>query len=75
MANERCRVVRQTIDAEDAFLALGINRSTGYAAIKAGTFPLPVIRVGRRVLISRAALDQLLGGHPDRPGRLDGDAA
>ena len=37
---------------------LGISRMTAYAAVRDGT--IPSVRIGRRVLISRAALDRWL---------------
>ena len=51
---------RPVISAEEAFAELGIDRSTGYKAIREGTFPVPVIRVGRIIRVPTAALRQLL---------------
>lgn len=51
---------RPCISADEAFVELGIDRTTGYRAIKEGTFPIPVIRVGRLIRIPTAALRQLL---------------
>jgi excisionase family DNA binding protein len=51
---------RPVVTAEEAFAELGIDRSTGYKAIRDGTFPLPVIRVGRSIRIPTAALRRLL---------------
>jgi predicted DNA-binding transcriptional regulator AlpA len=48
------------VSADQAFRCLGIDRTTGYRAIKTGTFPLPVIRVGRTIRIPTAALRRLL---------------
>jgi predicted DNA-binding transcriptional regulator AlpA len=56
---------RPVISAEEAFAALGIDRSTGYKAIRDQTFPVPVIRVGRIIRIPTLALRRLL--------LLDGD--
>lgn len=53
--------VRPALSAEEAFAELGIDRSTGYRAIRAGTFPLEVIRVGRLIRVPTAALMHLLG--------------
>lgn len=59
---------RPCVSADEAFAELGIDRTTGYRAIKEGTFPLPVIRVGRLIRISTAALQQLLEtGVPPAP--------
>lgn len=51
---------RPVVSADLAFEALDIDRSTGYKAIKDGTFPLPIIRVGRVIRIPTSALLQLL---------------
>ncbi|MFP5326525.1 MAG: helix-turn-helix domain-containing protein [Acidimicrobiia bacterium] len=50
------------LSAEEAFAILGIERKTGYRAIKDGSFPVPVIRVGRLIRIPTAALSRLLAG-------------
>ena len=55
---------RPCISADEAFAELGIDRTTGYRAIKEGTFPTPVIRVGRLIRIPTAALRRLLDGAP-----------
>ncbi len=51
---------RPCLSADEAFHHLGIDRTTGYRAIKTGNFPLPVIRVGRTIRIPTAALLQIL---------------
>ena len=50
---------KKTVSLEDAAREIGIGRSTAYAAARRGE--IPVIRMGRRLLVSRVALDQLLG--------------
>ena len=59
---------RPCISADEAFTHLGIDRTTGYRAIKTGSFPLPVIRVGRTIRIPTAALLQLLAVDPPSEG-------
>lgn len=54
-------VERATIDAPVAFKILGISRNTGYSLIQRGKFPCPVIKAGKRLLIPKIALEQLLG--------------
>lgn len=51
---------RPCVSADEAFVELGVDRTTGYRAIKEGTFPVPVIRIGRLIRIPTAALRQLL---------------
>lgn len=49
-----------TVDVATAAGILGVNKHTIYEAIKRGDQPFPVIRVGDRILIPRAALQRLL---------------
>ena len=70
---------RPVVSAEEAFAELGIDRTTGYRAIRNGTFPLEVIRVGRLIRVSTTALRELLGlysgddvGSEQLPSRADG---
>lgn len=51
---------RAVVSAEEAFAELGIDRSTGYKAIRDGTFPLPVVKIGRLIRVPTVALRQLL---------------
>ena len=55
---------RRVISAEEAFEHLGVDRTTGYRAIKEGRFPVPVIRVGRVIRVPAAPLMRLLEGEP-----------
>ena len=52
--------IRPCLTADEAFAELGIDRTTGYRAIKEGTFPVPVIRVGRLIRVPTAPLRRLL---------------
>jgi excisionase family DNA binding protein len=51
---------RQTLTVEEAARVLGIARGSAYEAAKVGH--LPTIRIGRRLLVPRAALERLLAG-------------
>jgi predicted DNA-binding transcriptional regulator AlpA len=51
---------RPVLTAPEAFAELGIDRSTGYKAIRDGTFPVPIIRVGRLIRVPTVALRRLL---------------
>jgi excisionase family DNA binding protein len=67
MGNER-----QTLKIEEAAKVLGISRNTAYEAVKSGQ--LPTIKIGRRFLVPKAALDRMLNTGPrnnDRPAGLD----
>jgi excisionase family DNA binding protein len=50
---------RLTLTIEEAARLLGIGRGTAYAAARAGE--LPTIRLGRRVLVPRHKLAELVG--------------
>ena len=50
-----------TIDAEELAALLGVSTWGIYQAVRRGDCPIPPIRVGRRVVFSRAAVDRLLG--------------
>lgn len=59
---------RLTLTVEQAAKLLGIGRNLAYERVKTGE--IPVIRVGRRLLVPRKALDRLLDGA--QPSRLEG---
>ena len=52
-----------TYSVEEAAKVLGVGRASTYELIHTGQ--LPHIRIGRRMLISRTALRELLGLPPD----------
>ena len=49
---------RSTLSVEEAGDVLGLSRATAYAAANKGD--LPVIRIGRRLVVPRHALERLL---------------
>jgi excisionase family DNA binding protein len=51
---------RKTYDVDEAGRLLGIGRNAAYEAVKSGQ--LPVIKMGRRLLVPKAALDRMLDG-------------
>lgn len=50
---------RLTLSVKEAAAALGIAPLTVYNAVAAGSFPS--IKVGKRILIPRAAIEKMLG--------------
>jgi excisionase family DNA binding protein len=50
---------RLTYTVPEAAKMLGISRSSAYECVKRGE--LPAIALGRRIVITRSALEQLLG--------------
>ena len=53
---------RLTMTVEEAAHALGISRATAYEAVGRGE--IPCIRIGRRILIPKVALEKLLEAEP-----------
>lgn len=51
---------RLTLTVEEAAGILGISRAFAYEAVRRGE--IPSIRIGRRVLVPRVALDRLVNG-------------
>lgn len=45
----------------DAAPAFGYGRDAAYRAAKDGTAPVPILRLGRRLVVTRAALLHVLG--------------
>lgn len=59
-------VNRLTLTVEEAAAALGISRAFAYEAVHRGE--IPHVRIGRRILVPKAALEQLVD-----PSREDAD--
>jgi excisionase family DNA binding protein len=53
---------RDAFSVEEAGEILGIGRVSAYAAARKGG--IPIIRIGRRCIVPRLALERLLGGIP-----------
>lgn len=51
---------RPVMTVEETAAYLGVHHSTVRASIRAGS--LPSIRIGRRILVPKAALERLLAG-------------
>lgn len=51
---------RQTVNLSEVAKVLGISRPVAYALAQRGDFPLPIIRLGRRMVVSKRALNALL---------------
>ena len=57
---------RATATIEEVAVAFGIARSTAYELAKSDRLPIPVIRLGRRLVVARAAMDRVLAGETYR---------
>ncbi|MGP8160455.1 MAG: helix-turn-helix domain-containing protein [Candidatus Dormibacteria bacterium] len=75
MANRRGSEAtrRRTLTIEEAARELGIGRSSAYAAARAGE--LPALRIGRRLVIPRSALEAWLAGAGGFAGSQSPEAA
>jgi excisionase family DNA binding protein len=69
MRNDRfSKSTRPLLSVEETAILLGETRSTLYRALKAGTLPLPVFRIGSRIRIPRRAVERLIEGlDPEQP--------
>ncbi|HKT00404.1 MAG TPA: DNA-binding protein [Rugosimonospora sp.] len=62
-----------TVDVPTAGRAFGIGRDEAYRLAREGTFPVPVLRLGRYLRVSRAAVLAALGvPDPVPPGSTTG---
>ncbi len=52
---------QQTVSVPEAGEALGISRQTAYELARRDEFPVPVLKVGKKLRVSTAALARLLG--------------
>ncbi len=64
---------RRTYTVEESAALLGIGRHAAYEAARRGE--LPVIKLGRRLLVPASALDRLLAGDAPAAVRHDPDSA
>jgi excisionase family DNA binding protein len=53
-------IATATLKIEEAAKVLGISRNSAYAAAKSGD--LPVVRLGKRMVVPKIALEKLLAG-------------
>jgi excisionase family DNA binding protein len=61
MSEERLR--RGTYTVEEAAVVLGVSRSVAYVACRTGD--IPAVRIGRRLVVPKLALDRMLSGSRD----------
>ena len=67
--NPTSKSPKPLLSVEEAAVLLGETRSTLYRALKAGTLPFPVFRIGSRIRIPRRAVERLIDGlEPEQPG-------
>jgi excisionase family DNA binding protein len=66
---------RRTLTVDEAAPILGISATTLYRTIERGECPIPVLRIGARVLIPKDALDLVLRDAQPQKHRIAGDEA
>ncbi len=49
-----------TMTVEQAGACFGLSRSAAYAAVAAGQFPAPLLRVGRKIIVPTAGVRRAL---------------
>lgn len=59
------RTRNRTLNIEEAGAMLGISRPTSYKLARRDEFPVPIIRLGRRLVVSRDAVENLLKRQKD----------
>ncbi len=64
---ERIRALGAFTDLRTTAEILGFTRNTAYEMIRAGTFPVPVIRAGTKYRVSVAAILRLVNADTDHP--------
>ncbi len=63
---------RETLTIDEAATALGISRKHAYDLAATDRLSVPVLRLGRRLVVSRRALERVLQGElSPRPGPDD----
>lgn len=70
---DQMRALGTTTDVPTAGAILGIGRTKSYDLAKQGLFPVPVLHIGRRLLVPVSHLLILLGA-PIRPDQHPGSA-
>lgn len=74
MTEDEIRALPVALDVPTAGRALGISRDTSYRLARRGAFPVPVLRAGKRMVVTKAALLCALGmADPGKP--LDNGAS
>jgi hypothetical protein len=58
---EAIRALGATTDVQTAGAILGIGRTKAYEMVREGSFPVPVLRIGRRIVVPTPTLLTLLG--------------
>jgi hypothetical protein len=61
MSPDEVRAFPVTVGIREAGRPFGMGRDASYQAAREGTFPVPVLRLGRRLICTRASILAALG--------------
>ena len=59
-SEEAVRALGVRTNVETAGSVFGLSRTQAYQAVRAGRFPVPVLRIGRRIVVPTAPIRRLL---------------
>lgn len=65
MAVNISEVSRETLNIEAVGKILGISRPVAYELARRNQLPVPVIRLGQRMVVSKRALEKVLSARKD----------
>ncbi len=61
MTADEVRALPAVVDLATAARVLGVGRSAAYELVRTGTWPTPVLRLGRLIKVPSAPLVELIG--------------
>ena len=61
MTEDEVRALPVVVDLPTAARVLGLGRNTAYELVRCGTWPTPVLRLGRLIKVPRSSLLELVG--------------
>lgn len=65
MVAKTTEIDRQTVNIETVGKMLGVSRPVAYELARRDQLPVPVIRLGRRMVVSKRALEEVLSARKD----------
>ena len=58
--HQDARLKAQVYKIEDVAVLFGLSRNSAYVAAREDRLPVPIIKIGKRMMVSKAALDRFL---------------
>lgn len=59
-------IERETLNIEAVGKVLGISRAVAYELARKDQLPVPIIRLGRRIVVSKRALEEVLSARKEQ---------